>query len=1217
MMMLYKKYTLFSLISVIYVGVLSLNASIMLTPFLNFKQPELLVGEQTKGVKTFFSAIEAKKSELAQVKDDLIKFKTRVEDIRKTLTDPLSQISYELTQAKDDLEKSDQQRTEFINKKITILNDRKQNLTNYQELFKLIEDTYVARINKLKEYVDFLQTQQKTPLKPLYSWEEFREEQKGISEIAKTLDESKSKKDALVRQDLTEKETIASLQKQIEVKIKERDKNITENKLVEKADDKTVSLKALTDIFNEEISLAKEKINNAQLKVEHLGLDIKLKENEIDFTTQKLSYAKSNLTVMEKRLSIEQHDVEIARNEAAAERQKALLSKEEINKKIEIKNLLRGKLEIRRDLAINQRKKIESRDKTLDSPEFRVAKSEEQKAIYNFKNVDQIIKVLSIKNARADTDADDKDLLYQMVELRFKLTQSKIDLEEFCTKFKSSRDLVVTALRKLNLDRQEVMNSLVEDTKELEILNLRLEEVTNLKDTLFKNNNTAFQIILKNIDITEKALHEHMKTSHDLLVGISELIVSKEKIINKYNLIIQDLENHILDQGIWKRSPRAISLEAFLTSLVEAESFLIDFFWDTPAHLGPLALIGMLKKITTRTILNIVLFVLFFIGSFVGIRFLLMTSLRRVRYRLSIDHKHFRFLSLNIIASLLEFLIDHAKLIFSLIFIYTHIAFNFRYIFSTIDFIALPYYLALFHLASIPSFVYLSQHLLTVIKDLNKRLSFLFFAEKLQDRFILLITSFCYSTVIIIPFRQAFLSYPTNQSGTFADVLLTAYSLILVIILLLFFSKEDVLRFLPSRGNVLFLIKQGIEQHYYPVFFFLMGLLIISNPYIGYSNLAWFLAFAVPSTVLLFYAVLMVHYYVRKYAIFLFMKEEDEEIVDKFEYAKTFYGLLVIFSFLFLMFSALSIAAHLWRFGYSPAGIWKLFSDTLVIRVGVDHKFGFLEFLTLVLFVAGGFVVSSFIQRFILNKLFDILRTEPGMQNTISKILHYTTISLSLLIGFTSVHLDQLLVYIAAVSAVAIGFVLKDVAADYISGLFILIERPLEIGNYVRLDQDDQRQGTVHKIDARTTTIINKFNHALIIPNKDITNKLVSNWGKGRFAVGFEIMIAVDYHSDVLLVRETIIEVVQSNPTILRVPRIIVRMESFNDTNLTFLARAFISSRRVREQWDIAADLRENIFRAFREKGINFAYPQSVVHFARDVYPDEQAKPKDPISFKF
>ncbi len=1198
----------------------SLQATYGFMPFMEFASKQEVSPEQNKSILPFFSGIEAKKKERKVLDDDISTLKKRADEVKKTLTDTLSQITYELTQAKDVTEKSEADKSEQVNKKITFLNDRKQNLSAYQDLFKVIEDVLVARTAKIDEHINFLQHKQNLVLKSLYSWQEFRDQQAEISRLNGKLDELRAKKESFIKQDLTEKETISSLQKQIEFKTKERDKTITDSKSNEKVEHQHLSLKLETDVFNEEINLSKEKVTTLQLKLEHLIADLKLKEDEIDFVSSQLSSHKSDLAIMEKRLDIELIDVENARNEAASERQKAIIIKEEVNQKIETKNIERSRLEVRKEKLIKDRKKIEDLDNKRDSAKFREAKSEEQKILCNFESTVQSIKVLQIKGERADTEADEKDLLYKMVDLRHKLTQNKGDLKDSLAQFKSLRDLVLAALRKWNLDRQDVMNSLVNDTKELEKLHLCHEEIVSSKDSLFLNNNIAYQFVLKNIDITEKLLHEHMKMCHNLLVDNSELISSKDKIVDKYNLIIQDIETMILNQGIWKRSPNAISWEGFQTSLFEAENFLGKFFWDTPIHLGPSALIASCKLISWKMVLYACLFFIFFTLSFLCIKFLLGILLRRIRRQLSVDHHHFSFLWLNISSSLLEFLVDHLKLIFTLIFLYVHIVFGFRYIFSTIYFIATPYNLVLFYLISIPSFVYLSKNLLSNIKDLNKRLSFLFFAEKLEERFILLITFFCYSTAIIIPFRQAFLGYHPHPHFVFPHVLLTAYSLVLAIIWLLFFSKDVVLRIIPFRGRAADLIRIGIEQHYYPVFFFCMGLLIL--PLIGYSNLAWFLAFAIPSTVLLFYAVLMVHYYIRKYALFLFMKEEDEEIVDKFEYAKTYYGLLVIFSFLVLLFSAFAIAAHLWRFGYTPAGIWTLLADHWVIKMGSNpmggyYKFGVIQFLILVLFVVCGFFVSSFTQRFILNKLFDILRTEPGMQNTVSKILHYATISLSGLLGLSYVHLDQLLVYVGAVSAVAIGFVLKDVAADYIAGLFILIERPLEIGNYVRLDQDEQKQGTVHKIDARTTTIINKFNHALIIPNKDITNKLVSNWGKGRFAVGIEITVNVDYHSDVALVRETIAEVVQSNPTILRVPRIIIRMEDFNDTRISFLVRVFISSRRVREGFDIAADLRENMFRTFREKGIEFAYPQNVIHLARDVYPNEKYKNQDPISFKF
>jgi len=383
-------------------------------------------------------------------------------------------------------------------------------------------------------------------------------------------------------------------------------------------------------------------------------------------------------------------------------------------------------------------------------------------------------------------------------------------------------------------------------------------------------------------------------------------------------------------------------------------------------------------------------------------------------------------------------------------------------------------------------------------------------------------------------------------------------------------------------------IKKHIEKHYYPVFFFLMGLLILSNPYIGYSNLAWYLAFAIPSTSFLLYGLFITHHYIRKYAVFLFMKEEEEEIVDKFEHAKTYYGFFVIFSFILLLVATFILGARLWGYTYTPADIWKLLSEVWVIPIGVNYKLGFVQLMTLVLFIASGFLISSLLHKFVLNKLFDILRTEPGTQNTMSKILHYATVSLAMLLGFMSIHLEHLIWYIGTFMAVGLGFALKDIATDYLAGLFVLLERPLEIGNFVRIDNNPDFQGTVHKIDARTTTIMTRLNHSVIIPNRDLATKIVINWGKGRFAVGFEVQIKVDYKSNPELVRNTILEAIQGNPTILRVPNIIVRLENFEESGLYFMARAFISSRRVREQWAISAVIREDVFTAFREKGIAF-----------------------------
>jgi len=335
----------------------------------------------------------------------------------------------------------------------------------------------------------------------------------------------------------------------------------------------------------------------------------------------------------------------------------------------------------------------------------------------------------------------------------------------------------------------------------------------------------------------------------------------------------------------------------------------------------------------------------------------------------------------------------------------------------------------------------------------------------------------------------------------------------------------------------------------------------------------------------------------------------------KFEHAKTYYGILVISTFLALMLITFILVARIWGYFYTPADLWTLLTEVLVIPIGDRNNLGFIELTWLGGFITASFLISSLIHKFILNKLFDILRTEPGMQNTFSKILHYLIILISTILGFTFIHLAHLLWYIGTSLAVAGGFAIKDIVADYVAGFFVLIERPLEIGNFVKIDRNSDMMGTVHKVDGRTTTIINRLNHTVIIPNKDLIMKQIDNWGKGRFAVGFEVKIMVDFTTDPDLARNTILEVIQANPTILRVPRIIVRLEDLTENALVYLSRSFISSRRVKEQWAIAAEIREEIVKAFYKKNIKFAFPQRVVHMGAN--PDAGAKPKGPIMFNF
>jgi small-conductance mechanosensitive channel len=249
----------------------------------------------------------------------------------------------------------------------------------------------------------------------------------------------------------------------------------------------------------------------------------------------------------------------------------------------------------------------------------------------------------------------------------------------------------------------------------------------------------------------------------------------------------------------------------------------------------------------------------------------------------------------------------------------------------------------------------------------------------------------------------------------------------------------------------------------------------------------------------------------------------------------------------------------------------------------------------------------------VLNKLFDILRMETGTQNTISKILHYVIISISCLLGFLSIHLAQFIFLVGGLLGIGLGFALKDVVADFVAGFFVLIERPIEIGNYIRIDDVE---GTVHKISARTTTIVNSRNFAIFVPNKDLLSKQITNWSHRKFAIGFEIYIRVTHESDPELVRKIILETLQSHPTVLKLPACICRLEEIEADALYFMSRAFISTQRLKESWMVAADLRVKLVKAFKENGIKFAKPQRVVYINEQTN-ETRVEEKKPLGIKF
>lgn len=1164
---------------------------------------------------TFLSSVDFYRQQLQEAEKSFDSLKKRYETEQITRTRQENELLLELETLKKEVAQESLEEAEMLlHKRIAHINARRQNYTHILDTFKTMIDSAEKEIKLVKEIIEFLQSS-KQEQKFVYSWKEFNEAQSRKSEFNSRIETAQDKRDELKRQSLAEKEIITYWQKQIEVKNKELEKISNTVQTYEKNNTDALSkniLKLEADAIKEDVLVHKEKIEGAQLSIEKLDLEIKLQESEIELLRCRKADHIQLLDHMSRHLSITSSDIESAKEAARLEAQKAQRDKDAINQ-------LREQKKNERQRLITDIKTIREKRASFKalgqnrSAEGLLLKTTIKKQQLFLNIIEQELAIINARKELADSFVTLKELLFKAVDLRYKISKSEeIDvLDSLIANFSNQRSLSFTALKALKDSSTAVTrhnNQIFDELKTFE------NKLYSENEDRLKSNDNLLREIKRNLEQAHRYSKDHSNLVQQYLSITIEIMNNQEKIIAQYDYILAFLNAERETRSIWERSSKAISWPEFIKATNDAESFFRKVFWLIPSYLSPSSIIFSIKIIFVEHYLTLLLFLFLFFSLYWLTRGLLTYIDKKIRLAVAQAHpRHPRFFYLNIFAAFLEFSLENLKALFTWAFLLTHVYFKFSYIFSLLDHEIGLFYAAFFYLCSIPVLLYFSQQLRISLKNLNKELSYIFFAERFQDKFILLTTIFLYTTSILLPLRKAFLVYPANSS--LPAVILAGYSLVIIFIIALFFNKEDVVKLIPTKHIFLLWLRRKIEKNYYPVFFFVIGLFILSNPYIGYSNLAWYLAFAASTTALLFNTLFLLHHYIREYAIFLFMREEDEDMQDKFEHAKAYYGFLVIFSFLFLLFITLLLTARIWGYTFTFTELWTILSKEWVIPIDVNASVGIVQFIILTIFIASGFVTSSFINKFILSKLFEVLRTEPGTQNTVSRIFHYVIVSIAIMLGFMAIKLAHFIFAVGTFLVVGIGFALKDVASDIFAGFIVLLERPIEIGNLVQVGEIE---GTVKKIAARATTIVTARNATITISNKELLAHPIINWGQSRFAMGLEIFVRVEHGSDPELVKQLLITAAQNNPLVLRVPSVLVRLDQFEADALLFNLRPFISARRVPEYYIIGSNIRFEILALFKEHNIKLARPQRVIHGNINMahQPEEYNNEQDAITIK-
>ncbi|MGA2796903.1 MAG: mechanosensitive ion channel domain-containing protein [Thermoguttaceae bacterium] len=181
--------------------------------------------------------------------------------------------------------------------------------------------------------------------------------------------------------------------------------------------------------------------------------------------------------------------------------------------------------------------------------------------------------------------------------------------------------------------------------------------------------------------------------------------------------------------------------------------------------------------------------------------------------------------------------------------------------------------------------------------------------------------------------------------------------------------------------------------------------------------------------------------------------------------------------------------------------------------------------------------------------------------------------------------------WLLAAISVGLGFGLQEIFANFVSGLIILIERPIRVGDVITISDVT---GTVSRIRMRATTIIDPDRKELIIPNKDVITGRVLNWTLSDKVNRVQIKVGIAYGSNTQQAAELLMCAAREHPQVLDDPSPVVTFEAFGNSTLDFVLRCFLPNLENRSR--VVHELHMAIDRAFRENGIEIAFPQQDIH---------------------
>jgi len=274
----------------------------------------------------------------------------------------------------------------------------------------------------------------------------------------------------------------------------------------------------------------------------------------------------------------------------------------------------------------------------------------------------------------------------------------------------------------------------------------------------------------------------------------------------------------------------------------------------------------------------------------------------------------------------------------------------------------------------------------------------------------------------------------------------------------------------------------------------------------------------------------------------------------------------------------------------------KQFLDFPVTTIGgTELTLWTIVYLFFLLFLL--FYITGKIRRWVIYRLLSKSKIDLGVRIAVGTIFRYIILVVGFVIVLQTVGIDlSTLTILAGALGIGIGFGLQNITNNFVSGIIILFERPIKVGDRIEVGSI---RGDVVRISMRATIVVTNDNISIIVPNSEFISSTVINWSHIDRNVRLNFPVFVSYKADPEVVRKTLLEIADGNSGVLKDPKSDVLIDKFGDNSITFNLRVW-TREYINRPGVLRSQLYYEILKKFKQNNIEIPFPQRDIHIRSD-----------------